>query len=86
MINKIKQDKCGTLYFDQFVYRGAFVDDCKHGSGGSIISSDGSNSYIFDGDFKDDKKDGNGSLIIKTLKKGSKIIQNEKYSGQFKND
>ena len=71
MVNQCKHDRCATLYFDQFVYRGAFVDDCKHGAGGSITSADGSNQYIFDGDFKNDKKDGNGSLIIKTLKKGT---------------
>jgi hypothetical protein len=81
----MKDDPCGALYFDSFVYRGPFCDDCKHGSG-SISSADGSNQYIFDGEFQNDKKDGLGQLCIKSLKKGTQVVQEEKYSGQYKND
>jgi hypothetical protein len=30
MLNsKLKNDPCGELYFDHYVYRGPFMDDCK---------------------------------------------------------
>ena len=85
-----KHDKSGTLWFDQYVYKGPFVNDIKKGYG-TIQSSkkqeDGTSTYNFEGLFVNDRKDGEGQLIIQGIKtKGSGQIITEKYSGYFSKD
>lgn len=67
--NGKKNDENATLYFDNFLYEGAFADDMKHGHG-SITSvnlqSDSIQNeglppvYKFEGVFQNDKKEGEG--------------------------
>lgn len=77
----LKHDPNATLYYENLKYQGPFVNDMKHGMGGSI--TDNNSSYVFDGNFVNDKKEGEGQLFIQHFGKANKT---EKYNGYFKND
>ena len=79
--NGYKNDPCGELFFDQFVYRGPFVEDMKHGDGANVTGiEEHTKEFIYDGPYREDKKHGQGQLVIKLGQR------QEKYCGFFEND